>query len=841
MAPAFPHVVASSQQVWKLIEKDYTLRLSLVANGWATEHLKAWNAVFAEGRKRGNSAYYGTALVDMEIADMDKRAQWACDIFGEIWEIQGRKKCRPFFRAVFDQGINPMLSIREGCFRHELELHLKRTGRGLSPDLSAVMGSMKRHTAQLRAKWNTKLEIAARDAESQESLAREQETGIVLAHTPSMGGTTSDLGRTNDSPWQQLSNAFAKLVEEEKGKRCLGVMATQELNHSGEVAVWTINDSYSDNFKARFELLASQAGKSLGPLPDGSTPFSYWLHRLYQHLREERSSLSRFQIYTAKTDAGNQVSLECPLIESACEASSTFCLRLQKREIDTGHEGKEISVCFQDWIENNVVSVSIPAEISERNSVSLVAKSAQISIPIVFLSSCLQEIRSLRGNTVSGSPRNFLDEVAETHGLIWVITRHGLWMAQKPPSAGVYIDANGMPFGESGLNQGKFSTSSVGSDQSHKETIWTKMWSWGVIGTIDVSVLSTGVAFMTSGHPQATDIVLSAGTLLFVAKFWTWEEARRQPMWKRWRLQVGAMLLSCSVCICALFWNHAINRAASFEQSKPAPPQAQPAQPAVPTIDNQPKRSATIADEITALLSEQLQVDKSEIKPEKDLVLGLGATPLDKTEIVMQIETAYNIQISSKDARKLKSVGDIINYVERRDHTGKTSTSVALLGQSSVSSNAKTVQAPTYEQKCETSACAQGPGSQATFNQYGPAKLTMTQEQQAAVTKAMLPYAGLEFTIERHDATKDSSEYGDKIRDALKAAGIFCARDSTGSRIQPGGISAGVSVIIGRGNLDELKALAKALRTSGAIVGKVSYVTDRGRQNAFDILVAPNH
>jgi len=74
-----------------------------------------------------------------------------------------------------------------------------------------------------------------------------------------------------------------------------------------------------------------------------------------------------------------------------------------------------------------------------------------------------------------------------------------------------------------------------------------------------------------------------------------------------------------------------------------------------------------------------LQVDKAKIKPEKDLVLDLGATPLDKTEIVMQIETAYNIQISTKDARKLKSVGDIINYMEQRDHTEKTSTSVAPL------------------------------------------------------------------------------------------------------------------------------------------------------------------
>jgi len=679
MAPAFPHVVTSSQQVWKLIEKDYTLRLSLVANGWATEHLKAWNAVFAEGRRRGNSAYYGIALVDMEIADMDKRAQWACDIFGEIWEIQGRKKCRPLFRAVFEQGINPMLSTRESCFRHELELHLKRTGKGGAHNLSAIVGSMTQRTAHLRAIWNTKLEISARDAENQEGLVREQETQIALAHTPNRGEAARDPGRTNDSPWQQLSSAFAKLAEEEKGRRCLGAMATQEPNHLGEVAVWSINDSYSENFKARFELLASQAGKSLGPLPVGATPFSYWLHRLFQHLREERSNLSRFQIYTAKTDAGNQVSLECPLIESACEASSTFCLRLQKRELETGNEGKELSVCFQNWIENNSVRVSIPANLSARSAASLVMGSAEIPIPIEFLSCRLQTIGSPRGSTVFGSPRNFLDEVGETHGLMWAITPRGLWMAQRPPSAGVYIDANGMPFGKNGLNQGGLSILSVGSDQLHKETIWTQMWSWVVVGAIDLFVLAGGIAFMTSGHPWAADGFFGGGTALFLVKFWTWEEARRQPLRRKLTLQAGVTLLWLMVFVIALFWNHAINRVAASEQAKPGPPQAQPAQPAAATIDNQPKRSAMTADEITALLSEQLQVDKAEIKPEKDLVLDLGATPLDKTEIVMQIETAYNIQIPTKDARKLKSVGDIINYVERRDHMGKTSTSVAPL------------------------------------------------------------------------------------------------------------------------------------------------------------------
>jgi acyl carrier protein len=112
------------------------------------------------------------------------------------------------------------------------------------------------------------------------------------------------------------------------------------------------------------------------------------------------------------------------------------------------------------------------------------------------------------------------------------------------------------------------------------------------------------------------------------------------------------------------------------EQAKPSSPLAHLSQPTVSTVENPPRRAATTADEIIALLSEQLQVDRAEIKPEKDLVLDLGATPLDKTEIVMQIETAYDIQIPDKDARKLKSVGDIINYVERRGHTEKPTASV---------------------------------------------------------------------------------------------------------------------------------------------------------------------
>ena len=80
------------------------------------------------------------------------------------------------------------------------------------------------------------------------------------------------------------------------------------------------------------------------------------------------------------------------------------------------------------------------------------------------------------------------------------------------------------------------------------------------------------------------------------------------------------------------------------------------------------KRVATTQDEITRLLVEQLQVNSSSIRPDADLVLDLGATPLDKIEIIMQIEEAYDLRIPSSDAQKLKSVGSLVKYIDDHKH-----------------------------------------------------------------------------------------------------------------------------------------------------------------------------
>jgi len=185
---------ANTFQIWKLIEEDFTLRLSMVAGEWSAKHLKEWNAVFAEGRRRGNASYYGPALVEMEIADAEKRAEWSYQTCCKIWEIQGRAKTKQFFRAIFDWCLQPMFSTREGCFGSQIELHQKRAGTSLGQGLSHTKGHLKREIAKLRAKWNTKLEIATRDAEYQVRLTPERES---MADSPKHLGY-SDLLRLPD-------------------------------------------------------------------------------------------------------------------------------------------------------------------------------------------------------------------------------------------------------------------------------------------------------------------------------------------------------------------------------------------------------------------------------------------------------------------------------------------------------------------------------------------------------------------------------------------------------------------------------------------------------------------
>lgn len=71
----------------------------------------------------------------------------------------------------------------------------------------------------------------------------------------------------------------------------------------------------------------------------------------------------------------------------------------------------------------------------------------------------------------------------------------------------------------------------------------------------------------------------------------------------------------------------------------------------------------SIDQEVIDIVVEQLGTDRDDVTPEKSFVADLNADSLDLTELIMTFEERFGCEISEEDAAKLKTVQDVINYV----------------------------------------------------------------------------------------------------------------------------------------------------------------------------------
>jgi acyl carrier protein len=70
--------------------------------------------------------------------------------------------------------------------------------------------------------------------------------------------------------------------------------------------------------------------------------------------------------------------------------------------------------------------------------------------------------------------------------------------------------------------------------------------------------------------------------------------------------------------------------------------------------------------EVIDIVVEQLGVDKADVNLQKSFVEDLSADSLDLTELIMTFEERFGFEISEEDAEKLKTVGDVVQYIEKR-------------------------------------------------------------------------------------------------------------------------------------------------------------------------------
>ncbi len=69
-------------------------------------------------------------------------------------------------------------------------------------------------------------------------------------------------------------------------------------------------------------------------------------------------------------------------------------------------------------------------------------------------------------------------------------------------------------------------------------------------------------------------------------------------------------------------------------------------------------------DRVKEVIVDQLGADESAVTMDASFVDDLGADSLDIVELIMGLETEFDIEIPDEEAEKIRTVGDAVNYIK---------------------------------------------------------------------------------------------------------------------------------------------------------------------------------
>ena len=72
-----------------------------------------------------------------------------------------------------------------------------------------------------------------------------------------------------------------------------------------------------------------------------------------------------------------------------------------------------------------------------------------------------------------------------------------------------------------------------------------------------------------------------------------------------------------------------------------------------------------VFEKLQKIIAEELGVDEKEVTLEADINDDLGADSLDAVELIMAIEDEFDITVSDDVAQELKTVQQIVDYIEK--------------------------------------------------------------------------------------------------------------------------------------------------------------------------------
>ncbi|CDA79065.1 acyl carrier protein [Negativibacillus massiliensis] len=73
-----------------------------------------------------------------------------------------------------------------------------------------------------------------------------------------------------------------------------------------------------------------------------------------------------------------------------------------------------------------------------------------------------------------------------------------------------------------------------------------------------------------------------------------------------------------------------------------------------------------IFEQVKKILCDQLDLDEEQVTEDSEVIDDLGADSLDIVDLVMTLEEEFDTEIPDEDIENLRTVGDIVKYIEER-------------------------------------------------------------------------------------------------------------------------------------------------------------------------------
>ena len=71
-----------------------------------------------------------------------------------------------------------------------------------------------------------------------------------------------------------------------------------------------------------------------------------------------------------------------------------------------------------------------------------------------------------------------------------------------------------------------------------------------------------------------------------------------------------------------------------------------------------------VFEKIRKILCEQLDLEEDDVTVESNIAEDLGGDSMDVVDLIMSIEGEFGIEVPDDQVENIKTVGDIVNYIE---------------------------------------------------------------------------------------------------------------------------------------------------------------------------------